>query len=662
MATNPSYQTNTGVTLSGDNPVNNPSPHVRDNRNNFDRSYPHITTARYGDVTPFYVESGVEKDTIPLNSRHEVRTPTMVSPFMGDLQMKKAYFDVPLRAIYRKNYELMKVPPVDGDDIPIRNTAYIPKGFFDGLYSLSVEDSVNWGCNLFIDYLLLLEKFFSRASLFERLGCHLSCCFRYAGIGVEWLKTGDSFDILFEKISSYLFNGVQWETSENRYWLSITDTETNKVFYPFGATIGIATADQFVSLHWLLERLRENPTRFRANITTGSSSLPNSVINEIVTGMRFQVPNDINIERLIAYQLACVEYCTDDHIDNIYSTDLWLNMMTHYFSTIINSHGNMTYFNHNGVNLEYDCFASVIWDEFFFDGISALFSTPILPYIWNLFSIRKSLRFEDYFVGGRLNPLAIGDVNAPVVGGSVNAYEITRSQVYQRFLNSVNISGPEFDSYNKKVLHNQAPPRDDVPKFLSMTRSSIRGYEVENTTSENQGSIVTNVRSDDERFAFDITLDHESIVIGVMMFEARRMYSKTVDRQFYHLDRYDRFIPGLQYLGDQDISCAELRANEPLDEPFAYGVRNGEYKQRVGVVSGGVVDFLKSWTMVTDVVDSYDDDANLNSDYIRSKNVEFDRFFITTNNSDAGWFHFILKLDNISNPIRPMDVAPNVLI
>lgn len=659
MPTNPSYQNTSGIQLSGENHVNDPKPHVRHRSNSFNRSYPHITTARYGDIVPFYVEDAVEKDTIPLNSRHEVRTPTMLSQFLGELEMKKAYMEVPLRAIYPKNYDLMKVPPVQGDDIPMNNTAFIHSGFFQSLLyyisSGSIYDSTDY-----VRFLLLLEKFFSRASLFERLGCHLSCCFEFKGINVSFLDGGESFDLMFEKIADHLFNGVEF--GGNRYWIKLTDTVSGRVYYPYGAQVaGIPARRDFVSLHWILEKLRENPLRYSALIFDGLNALDSTFVSDLLAGISFNVPNNINIERIISYQLSCIEYCTDDHIDNIYSTDLWRNMMNHFFNQVVS----VGYFSLNGVDYPYDYSSSVFWSSLA-DSLLAdvdLFSIPgAVEYIWNIVSVRKSLRYEDYFVGGRISPLAIGDVSAPVVNGEVNAYEITRSQVYQRYLNAVNLSGPEFDTYQKEILDNTAPPRQDVPKFLAMTRSSIRGYEVENTTSDDQGAIVTNVRSQGERFAFDVTLDHESIIIGVLMFEARRMYSKTVDRQFYYMDRYDRFIPNLQYLGDQDISRAELRADEPLDEPFAYGVRNGELKQRVGIVSGGVVDFLKSWVMVTDVVDSYDDNENLDSDYIRSKNVEFDRFFAITNNSDAGWFHFIIELHNISNPIRPMDVAPNVLI
>ena len=235
--------------------------------------------------------------------------------------------------------------------------------------------------------------------------------------------------------------------------------------------------------------------------------------------------------------------------------------------------------------------------------------------------------------------------------------------VFTRFLNSVNLSGPEFDNYSKEILGSDAPPRADVPKFLAMSMSNITSYEVENTSNENQGKLVTNLRSSDERFAFDIELDHESIVLGLCSFECRRMYSKSVDRFFFHNDRYDSFNPKLQHTGDQSISLAELRAGANFDDNFAYGVADGEYKQRFGVVSGGVVDFLPSWTMVTDTVDSYDDEDNLNSSYIRSKDVEFDRFFGSmTNNSDAGYFHFVIAFNNKCMPIKPMIVAPEILL
>lgn len=663
---NPSKM-HTGAQLSGENPVNNPKPKGYQGYNKFNRNYPHKTTARYGDVTPFFVENTVEKDIIPLMSQHEVRTPTMVSPFLGNITMKKAYFDVPLRAIYPLNYDLMKVPPVAGDDVPIENTAFIRKSFFVSL-EYALQSLAELSDTTFVYHLMLLERFFSKASLFDRLGCHLSSCFSLvdpdALISDEFDVKYESFDLMFELISDRYFKGSKDGA------LILTDTEKNIRYVPLalkGRYENLVNTVRFVSIRRILEILRENPLRYRPNIITVSDFAPYADFGGFFSNLKLNVKNDINIERIIAYQLACIEFMTDDHIDNIYSTDLFRNQMTTYFRNVfISDGGSVPTFLRNGVTMQYDCFSSEFWNiattiiENSYGEIYGM--TDLISYIFNLLAVRKSLRYEDYFVGGRLRPIAMGDVNIPVSGTGVSAFEVTRGLVWQRYLNSVNLSGPELDEYSKEILHSLPPARTDVPKMIGMTMSSVRGYEVENTTSQNQGALVTNMRSSDERFGFKVEMDHESILIGVVFFEVPRIYSKTVDRHFYHLDRYDKFNPKTQYLGDQDISLAELRADQPFDEPFAYGVRNGEYKQRFGVVSGGVVDFLKSWVMVTDTEDSYDDEDNLNEDYIRSKNVEFDRFFDTANTSDAGYFHFILDFMNVSETSRAMDVAPAPLI
>lgn len=664
---NPS-KLNVGQHLVGENYVNDPKPKTHVGYNKFQRSYPHVTTARYGDVVPFFVDNVVENDKVPLASVHEVRTPTMVSPFLGDITMKKAYFDVPRRAIYPLNYDLMRVPPTNGDDIPDDNTSYLDFGYFfalrEMLENLTSNDFIS--DKVFVRYLIFMEKHFSRSSLFDVLGYHMSNIFSFRAPRntVLPINTYSSFDLMFEGIADTFFSN----TDEGRY-LSITDN-VNGNKYLVNSYSGNPSGYTKVSLHYILELLRDNYMQYDIHVITGfdgASPVYGDFGADYVTileGFHLSFSDDIvvNLERLVAYQLACIEYMTDNHIDSIYSTDLFRNMMKGFVTNISDSFPS---FERNGVSLHYDNFSNAVLSHirYYFKESSFFdYYTDVHSYFLNLYSIRKSLRFEDYFVGGRIRPLAIGDTNVPVVDGNVDAFEMAKSMVYTRYYNAVNLSGSEFDEYSKEVIKNTPPPRTDVPKVIGYTSSSVRGYEVENTTSDNQGNLVTNVRSSDERFAFQVEMDHDAIVLGVCFFEVRRLYSKTGDRHFYHIDRYDMFNNKLQYLGDQDISLAELRVGANIDSPFAYGVRNGEYKQRVGVVSGGVVDFLKSWAMVTDVVDSYDNEVNLNSDYIRSKNVEFDRFFNSSNNSLAGWFHFILKFDNISEPIRPMDVAPNVLL
>lgn len=677
MATNPTYL-GTDVQLSGQNSVNDPRPKTRSTSNKFNTSYPHILTARYGSIYPFYVANAVEKELHPLHSAHDIRADTLQTPKFGDVKMKKSYFEVPLRAIYPLNYDLMRVPPVEGDDInDLRypNKAIIPGTFFHNLknYLLNL---VSVDSNYFVQIIFFLEKFFSRSSLFDSLGCHLSSTFTVnyypSSIAGEQYKLNikyNSFDLWFEAICDRLFCGrVDEVHGSSKYYLVATDKSTRERYAPLGtANTDIGSVTE-VSIHYLLELIRDNPLRFTYAIrSTGDDDIDEfQDLRYLLNGIniRWQESTDLNIERLIAYQLVCAEYFTDDHIDDIFSTDKFRNMMRSYFNYQVDG-SSYGFFELNGVSYPYDVFSSVVW-YLFADSILTgyLFEdSSALSYIYLLLTRRHSLRFEDYFVGGRLNPLAVGDTKVPVINSGVDAYEMARAQVFTRFLNSVNLSGPEFDNYSKDILDNDAPPRTDVPKFLAMTMSTVGSYEVENTSSDNQGKLVTNLRSSDERFAFNITLDHESIILGLVSFESRRYYSKTVDRFFYHKDRYDSFNPMLQHMGDQNISRAELRAGHLVEENFAYGVADGEYKQRVGVVSGGVVDFLPSWAMVTDVVDSYDDDEFLNSSYIRSKDVEFDRFFANlSNNSDAGYFHFIIEFNNMTEPVKPMVVAPEILL
>lgn len=242
---------------------------------------------------------------------------------------------------------------------------------------------------------------------------------------------------------------------------------------------------------------------------------------------------------------------------------------------------------------------------------------------------------------------------------------MTKSISMQRFVNFVNKIPSSIAGYLRDMFG--VSPAVDLtePSYLGVTKSNIGGFEVENT-SEQQGKLVTNLAASGGDFAFEVDIADPCIIIGLAWFEQPRYYSATIERNMFHVDRFDDFQPMLQYIGDQDIKCAEFYAKAPYAEPYAYTLRNMEYKQRFAQATGGFVENLKGWL---NVVDNPSEPQNmeeeyyyLNPDVIRSKAYEFDKYYESLSGLSLGsYFHFQIVFHNKNNVTRPMAVAPEIL-
>lgn len=300
------------------------------------------------------------------------------------------------------------------------------------------------------------------------------------------------------------------------------------------------------------------------------------------------------------------------------------------------------------------------------DVTSNVFNTFVF---WqNLFNYHNSLRYGDYFTGAHPEPIASGDINAPVVDGSVNALDMTRKIQMARLLNKVNITGPRLSDYLRGIFGGPLPeaPKDS-PVRLSKESFDVGGFEVNNTGTaqldeETPNITTTNLRLDASKYMFEASIDEPCWIVVVQYFDAHRIYSKTIDRFAFHFDRFDDFIPDLQFDGDQDIKSRELDATSDLTNAFAYNLRYMEYKQRYSYASGGFIRRLKSWALITDNKDGNPMTNNITPEYIRSSPSEFDRFYKSLKGYSLGSrYHFITFNTNVAAPYRQMVYAPEIL-
>ena len=239
----------------------------------------------------------------------------------------------------------------------------------------------------------------------------------------------------------------------------------------------------------------------------------------------------------------------------------------------------------------------------------------------------------------------------------------------QRFLNSVNRIGRKFENYLEGIFGGSKVKYDfHNPQFLAHVQDTAYAVEVENTGEsqmKDPNSVTSVVKSNNARFAFEFTPDRPSIIIGVEYFDIARNYVHQMDRQLFAVDRFDRFLPEMQYIGDQEVYGAELSMDNKADT-FGYQLRYAEYKQRLNVAVGGFVENLPGYIFKANedkYAHHYDNgEVRLSPYYIRSHPFELDGFYVSlTGYSPASYFHFIVKAHNDMTATRNMAQTPTIL-
>lgn len=649
--------------MAPSNNINNPRPSGVRGRNTFPQSYKFLTTDCYGLYSPFYWCKAERGDVQPLKTDHDLHTFTMKSPMVGDVSMKKSFVKVPMQAIYPRNWEKMMTIPTQGDDVPADTRAILNIGVLVEyccytLNSIATSSTPStYDILMYLKSFILLENISSNGSLFARFNQHFNHLFNVVDFD------SNSYDnISLDDVSDYYFWSLIIDYAD-RYGASLQLKDSNETFvslasldHPEGSTDG---GTLYVSPRRFIEILRFNDVSL-------SDQWEGFLFPIVDISLSSGFTLEVNIEPLISYQLSCAQFATNDFVDYIYSAQLYRDNMQSIFRDVDNLGRPFPEFIYNGVYYQYDVFSKRIFTELIVGDEG--FTMSSLDYFLNLTSYVQSLRYGDYFTGAKPRPLAVGEYSAEVVDGSVSAIDITKSIQMQRLLNRVNMIGRKLGDYLAGIFGGSLPQADkDVPIFLAHQYFEIKGFETENTGDRQfadgvPNTITSHLRSTANKHAFEIQVDEPCYLIGMNSYDMMRIYSKTLDRFALHFDRYDDFIPQMQYIGDQDIKRVELDSSSNSEVPFGYCLRYMEYKQRYSYASGGFIDRLPSWAMITDNKDGNPADVFITPDYIRSSPSEFDRFYKSlTGYSLASYFHFIVAHTNITEPIRQMEYTPEIL-
>lgn len=689
-------------------------------------SYRLYNTLRFGDYTPSFVMEGVERDSISVNTRDIIDSLSLKAPFKGSIRKIKESFMVPNMAILPRNWDLIYTQPSNGDDVPkdancvifdfSKKFSTLWLSFLAGAPSQLSNSTTPQDFAIFLTGLIRLlvlgEYVYSNGCLLNVCGAKYSRDFKCYHESLPHSSYDEYFDFIisraFSGIRSFVVNYQNGNQSISKRFKGLSSEEMGN---------GSLTN----SFRSFLELFRENPTaKFLPEFfiesqfwAAGEVGYMNEGLTDYMTFVQSELlgstgtegvlaqtptfyytrsidepfddelkemnPNTLNLSRILAYQLVCAHYYTNSSIDFVYSAELYrqyIRSLVSYSEPV-----NNPYFTINGYSHEYDILSGKRLVYALFTAISVqsentfyklATSIGVVPRSLSLyaaiFAFRKSLRYGDYFVGSRPRPIAPINTDVSVNNNMVSVIDITKSIQAQRFANAVMRSRSKIEEYVESLFGKRPAPDYHNPFFLSRETEVIYGDEVQNTAEgqiSNPNSRTANLASNSGQFTFTFHNDdmHPCIYLQIISFDIKRAYTRTIERQFMHVDRYDMFNPDFQYIGDQPIYGTELGYLFGTSYPavFGYQTRDEEYKQRFDQASGGFVENLPGW-ILTDRDASIQSVGVLDPDFIRSYNTELDQFFLSlTGYSLGSYFHFICITNNNVNAKRAMAVDPQIL-
>lgn len=716
--------------LAGNNPANDPDRKPVKSRSRFKPNRSLYQTMLFGLNTPHFAMEAVEGDSVSVRVASDVDTFSLKAPLMSPVRMHKDYFFAPLRSILPKNAELLITNPLTGEDIePFNVNCGLTRGQIYNYINYVLPEVRNALTNasnaasLRDADLHLLRALVIAVQFLEPIvsdGCLLNVLGHSTGRSIQSAVFANGkfryFDFFIETLCNRLKADIQEFSFDYRILTQSGNTWNYTTSQSVSVFMDMESADSIQgiwSFRQFLEFLRQGHLIHSITIASTDGLRPDADTSQrgLVydngdgTGvnhsfnLRIQYSNSdlfVNFSRLVAYQLSCAQFYTEDSVDYVYSTKLWHeNQMA---LARIWSAGSSAptpgsfFYMLNGTQQEYDSVSSkVIQTVMYTYNLSSALAGPAytagsntitvystsstyrvavigaLGYINNLFCHSRSLKFRDYFCGSKTQPLAVGNVNVPVSGGSFNVVDVTKNIQLQRFLNQVNRVGRKFNEYVQGIFGTRPMTDPHEVIFLGKSMDVIGAEETQNTGAAqltDPQTITSKLRKNSSQFAFEGSFSEPGILIGITHFEVVRPYVDVTDRQMFHVDRFDMFNPFMQHIGDQPVYIDEIDPYSSVTTPFGYQLRYMEYRQAVDRAVGGFREFLPGYAFVNHDGFYKTGSASLviSPDFIRARPCEFDRFYVALpNHSLAGYFHFIIRQDISVDASRPMEAAPSIL-
>ena len=650
------------------NSLNNLEYSNRQGYSKFDLSQNVFTTMRFSELTPIYLERSVLGDKFTLKVSQNIQNyVTLKSPLMGQLRYHNDFFAVPRQAMLPHTYELLFTNPNRGDDVP--DDAY---PFFDlrGLCNVILScfnRNLNSGKLSTGQFycLNLLYQICGYGTLPDYLNDRSSAFCSSDSSEQNRLKNDDS-TFSFGPYLDNVFSTIFAASENSSRFCFLFDSEGNVI-----ETFNIHGPED---VRYMFNRIAVIDKEWYLSDTnllyTDFIGLDNFVA-------RFKVNSSYGVDDIlpyVAYQMVASQFYTIDTVDDVWNYKVWMLNMEALANMISQDvEGIQTYpqyFKYNGTHIQYDLFSNhtltLISDRFPVhiniaqDNTYSEQAFYHYAFYMNLFAPATCLRYRDYFVGSRTQPLAVGDVTSPVVGDMVIAIDVTRSISKQRFLNAVNRTRRDLTDYAKSIFGVDIPRDTNAPFVLASEVVPISD-SVNINTAESQGDRKANIVSTSSNFAYETEMNQECYILGLGHFDFLPVYPYTTDRHNFHKDRFDYFQPMLQDIGDQPVYRAELKSVDfaGAAEPYSYQYQDSEYKFKVSTAHGGFIRALPSWAFV-DYSSWYQ--KELNSEFIRLYQWWFDKYYSGLSNvSKEKYFHFMLSINVTCYGLRKMQFKPGIL-
>lgn len=719
-------------------PIVDSESSVHRSHSTFNLSRRHLSSSRFGEVAPRLALDIVPDDRISAGCGTSIDTFTLSERFRGDVRQHRDTFFVPYRAIYNRSYDIVvplntrgSEPSFESQKTPFCAIDYrrIVHALLNLKYDAPVVPDPSSGIYLqeqreFAGY--LLQNILGATWLFspDSLPSELSMP-TYVG---QFMRSFMSIrDSMPESIASLT---TMTALIEELYGLlpamtlsfsvedvSNPDAVASRVTIRFssdasarpdvysadGATRQASWRDfpqvyRLFGAHARFESLEggvdswqaavdamegyRRAARYAFFLTQDEAPLP-SLSSEVAKDFAW------NYTRLIAYQMSMAQYYTEQDVDDIFSARRWYELMDSLCRDVMSvNYDSYTKQTLNGtaymlepyaggpltvmLYLAFNSSSSSAWINFFTQGPSG--NDSHMPLLAALFGKAQSLRYRDYFIGARPQPLATGSddlsvyvpVNSENSPATVSAVDMSRAIGVQRLLNFANSVGRKARQYVSKLFGVDALSDSLSVIYLGSVVNSLHALETDNT-GEAQVSDPTSstsvLRSRDASYQFNYAFKDYGVLLSVIRYSARYSYFGTADRTTLMTTKYDLYNPFMQYQGDQSIRRQELFGTTD-SSPYGYVTRDLQYKTAVDIATGAYQDetlsrfnIIQDWTLSGGWSLEFVNLAN-----IRQFDFEFNKYFVAlVARSPATYFHFLDTSNWDIKMARDMAAMPKIL-
>lgn len=663
----------------------------------YDLTHQEMITPRFGEVTPSMFLHTVAGDRFA----HHDNMKTILNQVNGNFlstvhQYVDSYF-VPLRSVFPYNYEKLIPNPTKGDDLPNSALPQFPLMMFFKEYLSStltyviqeqgvspvtaplvniMDGTTETNDHYRISRFMTFLYFVSRGQLFDYLGC----CFDDNFIEAYTESPLSLFQQNIDNAWNAIYESIPFDTQSPlgfEYGVDLVANKVQLLANNMHRTYRITSKSDFrdfvassiergywpviPSATWTdeLDYAYNYFVRFftDATVRVGYINTIDSAEDPFSLG-------HINLEKILAYQQVIAQYFTNDSIDSVFNSELYMQNLRSVMYPSVNGRSTEHTFDYNGVSTEYDLIsAGGLYYSLISDETAGNLNRQ---YVFGslMFVLRRSLRYGDYFSTARPNMLAVGQLSINVQDGAVSPIDVTKNLLMQRYLNAANYIGSGFLQYMSSIFGVTPSDTGTFPRFIAHRVIPLTN-DVINNTADNQGYQTTNLVGVTDSNGFDVFIDDFGVILNLVSYDVLPVYKSGIDSTYHFSDRFDYFNPMLQGIGDQHIRLSELLGNPNIrNVTFGYTMRNAELKYKVSRAHGAFVNSLNGM-LLPFPISRYNQDAadfHIDSDFIRDKPAYFDSIVPKqTGLSPADYFHFAVSCTNEVNCARKIQATPPVL-